>query len=107
MLELFSRKPVFPGSDEIQLLSLIWKLCGTPDIQTWPGLGELPWWNMMRPKRTHTRKIKEAYGKYVSPEGLKLIEGLLTLDPKGRPTAEQVLEMEYFKEEPRACRNDE
>jgi serine/threonine protein kinase len=41
--ELLARKPVFPGRNEIDQLEQIFKLCGTPNPEVWPGVEKLPW----------------------------------------------------------------
>jgi CTD kinase subunit alpha len=47
MLELFTKKPVFQGNDEIHQLDVIYKIIGTP---TWSGVIDLPWYELVKPK---------------------------------------------------------
>ena len=42
MLELFTKKEVFIGNDEINQLEWIWKIMGTPTPESWPGVTRLP-----------------------------------------------------------------
>ncbi|KAJ1565512.1 kinase subunit of RNA polymerase II carboxy-terminal domain kinase I [Nowakowskiella sp. JEL0078] len=106
LLELHTRKAVFPGNLEIPQLELIWKLCGSPNSSEntqWPGVVDLPWWDMIKPGHSHSRKIRESY-KDLSPQALDLIDKLLQLDPLKRPSAREVLEHPYFTiEEPTPC----
>lgn len=37
MAELLSREPLFPGKSEMEQISLIFKMLGTPTEETWPG----------------------------------------------------------------------
>ncbi len=37
MAELLSREPLFPGKNEMEQISLIFKTLGTPTEETWPG----------------------------------------------------------------------
>jgi len=49
MLELFTKKPVFQGNDEIHQLDVIHKILGTPTVERWPTLADLPWYELTRP----------------------------------------------------------
>lgn len=58
----------------------------------------------MRPKKLYTRRVADHFRKVMSEEGVKLVDALLALDPKQRPSAVEVLKHPYFTEElPRAC----
>ena len=63
-LELFLKKPLFPGSDELNQIDRIYGLMGTPDLDDWPGLAELPWYHLIRPKPRTTKFVAEM-AKYV------------------------------------------
>jgi CTD kinase subunit alpha len=66
MGEMLMRKPMFPGVDEISQLEQIWKICGTPSEEDWPGISQLPWWAMLRPKQECPRVLKDNIKRYVS-----------------------------------------
>ncbi|GAA6062854.1 hypothetical protein JCM10212_006107 [Sporobolomyces blumeae] len=100
-LELFARRPVFQGQDEIHQLEVIFKVTGTPSVETWPGLQDLPWYELVKPKTTLPSQLRSMFSKWLSPAGLDVADRLLSLDPAGRPTADEALGMDYFtKEEP-------
>ena len=65
MLEFFTGKPVFNGSDEISQLEIIYKIMGTPDEKIWPTVVDLPWWELMRPKEPLPAKFRELFARYV------------------------------------------
>ena len=65
MLELFCKKPVFQGNDEIHQLDVIYKVMGTPTVNEWPGLAELPWYELVRPKETIRNHFREYFQKCV------------------------------------------
>ncbi|GAA6015295.1 hypothetical protein JCM11491_001002 [Sporobolomyces phaffii] len=100
-LELFARRPVFQGQDEIHQLEVIFKVTGTPTLENWPGAHELPWYELVKPKMPLASQLRSVFSKWITPAGLDVAERLLSLDPAGRPTAAEALEMEYFvSEEP-------
>lgn len=57
LAELLAKKPIFPGRSEIDQLELIYKLCGTPNDENWPGAKELSWWSTLKPARVFKRAL--------------------------------------------------
>ena len=72
---------------------------GTPDETQWPGVKDLPWYELVKPKEALPSKFKESFKKWLTPAALDLAEGLLDFDPVKRLSAEAALETAYFKEE--------
>ncbi|KAJ3091884.1 kinase subunit of RNA polymerase II carboxy-terminal domain kinase I, partial [Physocladia obscura] len=107
MAEMYIRKPLLPGNDEVSQLEQIWKLCGVPSEETWAGALYLPWWTFMRPTKVHPRVLKDFMKRYMVGEAMTLLDSLLALDPFSRPTARDVLSHLYFFEQPAACRPSE
>ncbi|KAL0145016.1 CMGC/CDK/CRK7 protein kinase [Mucor lusitanicus] len=99
MLEFFTGKAVFNGQDEVSQIDSIYKIMGTPSVETWPTVKELPWYEMVRPAENYVSKFRESYQSLLSPGALELSEALLSMDPLKRPTATQALEFSYFKQE--------
>lgn len=99
MLELFVRKPIFQGQDEISQLDVIYSLMGTPNEDMWPGVATLPWWELVKPKETRESGFVEYAGKYLTSAGMDLAAGLLTMDPSQRLSATKALSMPYFTSE--------
>lgn len=119
MLELFCKKPIFQGNDEIHQLDVIYRLMGTPTVELWPGLVDMPWYELVKPREVIRNHFREIFQKYVffflrllppltrhfcccrwlSPAGLDLAERLLAFDPVSRATATQALEAPYFHQE--------
>ncbi|KAK7695842.1 hypothetical protein QCA50_000480 [Cerrena zonata] len=99
MLELFTKKPVFQGNDEIHQLDVIYKLLGTPTSERWPEVSSLPWYELVKPKDHIQNRFRDLFQKWLSPAGLDLAEHLLTFNPALRATAVQALEANYFKQE--------
>lgn len=40
--EMVTRRPLFPGDSEIDELFRIFRVCGTPNEELWPGVSQLP-----------------------------------------------------------------
>lgn len=115
MLELFTKKPIFQGNDEIHQLDVIYRILGTPTPERWPGVSSLPWYELVKPKEVIPNQFRELfkklvssnvgmlqyswYSRWLSPAALDLAEQLLAYDPAQRVTAAQALEAPYFNQE--------
>lgn len=117
MLELFTKKPVFQGTDEIHQLDVIYKVLGTPTPERWPGVTTMPWYELVKPKEVipnpfrdlfrkcerftgHARhEISDGTCRWLSPSGMELAEELLHYDPSKRISAAQALQHPYFTQE--------
>lgn len=65
MLELFCKKPVFQGNDEINQLEVIYRIMGTPTVECWPGLIHMPWYELVKPKDMIRNRFRDLFQKYV------------------------------------------
>ena len=63
MLELFTKKPVFQGNDEIHQLDVVYKILGTPNPQRWAGVTDLPWYELVRPQDVIPNRFRELFQK--------------------------------------------
>lgn len=63
MLELYTKKPVFQGNDEIHQLDMIYKLIGTPTPERWPGIVDLPWYELVKPKDSVANHFRDLFQK--------------------------------------------
>lgn len=99
MLELFTKKPVFQGNDEIHQLDVVYRILGTPTPERWPAVSTLPWYELVKPKEVIPNHFRELFQKWLSPAGLDLAERLLAYDPEQRATATQALDAPYFNQE--------
>ncbi|KAK9474231.1 kinase-like domain-containing protein [Dipodascopsis tothii] len=99
MVELFTRRAIFQGHDEIGQLHAIYDVVGTPTDGNWPDVGKLPWHSLVRPKEPRASQFHAMFGDLLPPEGLRLAEALLSLDPARRPTAAEALTHPYFTSE--------
>ncbi|KAH6627632.1 kinase-like domain-containing protein [Chaetomium tenue] len=105
--ELLTREPLLQGRNEVDELAKIFELCGTPTDDTWPGFRRLPNARALRlPStmangRATTGSGVRAKFPLLTAAGVGLLNGLLTLDPKKRPTAKEMLAHEYFAQDPK------
>lgn len=98
--ELLILEPLFSGTSDIDQLSRLVKVLGTPTEENWPGCSNLP----------DYRKL--CFPGDGSPVGLKnhvpscsdsvfsILERLVCYDPAARLNAKEVLENKYFVEDP-------
>ncbi|KAI4261910.1 MAG: hypothetical protein L6R42_002904 [Xanthoria sp. 1 TBL-2021] len=101
--ELLLKEPLLQGKNEVDQLSKIFELCGIPTEETWPGFKRLPNARSLRlPSNAQTTgAVIRAKFPFLTLVGTQLLTALLSLDPKHRPTASEVLAHGYFKEDPR------
>jgi len=60
------RKPILPGTTDIDQLEKIWALCGTPNQHTWPNYDDLPGCEgVKRFDTTYSRRLKQVYDSSV------------------------------------------
>jgi len=108
LAELYVGKPIFPGDVEARQIDLIFKVCGTPDLESWPNLVDLKVFEELKPKNykndveTHF-KSHPIYPEKLDDVGIDLIKGMLSLNPDKRLTVEEWLAHPYFTTEPLPC----
>lgn len=95
MAELYTFRPLFPGSSEPDEIYKIAAVMGTPTRQSWPeGMKLAQAMNFKFPKFVPTPLSQLVPN--ACPEAIALITDLLQYDPKKRPTAAQALQHPYF-----------
>lgn len=103
--ELLTNEPLLQGKNEVEQLSKIFDLCGIPTEQTWPGYRRLPNARTLRlpmnpGPQNPAAKMRSKF-PFLSSAGTGLLTSLLSLNPMDRPTANELLAHQYFKEDPR------
>ncbi|XP_021960675.1 cyclin-dependent kinase 2 isoform X2 [Folsomia candida] len=96
--EMLTRKPLFPGDSEIDQLFRIFRTLGTPDETTWPGVQRLPDYKPCFPKWDR-QNLKNFVPQLTNnPEGLELLEALLTYCPIARISAKDGVKHRYLQD---------
>mmetsp|Transcript_32195 Transcript_32195/g.32819 ORF Transcript_32195/g.32819 Transcript_32195/m.32819 type:complete len:616 (+) Transcript_32195:259-2106(+) len=94
--ELYTLRPLFPGSSEADEIYKICSVLGSPTMKTWPeGIRLATQMNFRFPQFAPTplsQVIPNA-----SPEGNTLMQDLMKYDPQQRPTASQCLQYPFFQ----------
>lgn len=98
LVELMTKKSPFPGFNENHQMDLIFKVLGTPDPATWPGVDALPGFKKLRKGLYKTNQLRKIFRDW-DPEALDLLEKLFA-PPHQRITADQALDHQFFKAEP-------
>jgi cell division cycle 2-like protein len=101
--ELLSREPLLQGRNEVDELTKIFELCGIPTEESWPGFRRLPNARSLRLPKTSTSTGSVVRAKFplLTAAGCALLNGLLSLDPDKRPSAKEMLQHEYFAQDPK------
>lgn len=101
--ELLLKDPLLTGQNEVEQLTKIFELCGIPTDATWPSFRRLPNARSLRlPSNpsSHGSVLRSKF-PFLTSSGSSLLTSLLSLDPARRPSAQEVLDHGYFKEDPK------
>lgn len=108
--ELILRTPFLPGNTDVHQLDLICQAIGTPTEANWPGVSKLPDYVTFRADTVRPLQGREHYTGLFGTAGtlgVELLMSMLSLDPRRRPTARQVLEHGWWTAEPRPTRKED
>jgi cell cycle related kinase len=96
------RSPVFCGEGDIDQITRIFAVLGTPTEASWPTVNELPDWGKIAFKPQAGVGLRAVVGPRASPAAVDLLSSLLALDPSRRLTAAAALAHPFFSEAPAA-----
>ncbi|XP_076019243.1 serine/threonine-protein kinase ICK-like [Genypterus blacodes] len=95
MAELYTLRPLFPGSSEVDTIFKICQVLGTPKKNDWPEGFQLASCMNFRWPQCIPSNLKTLIPN-ASAEAIHLMTDLLLWDPKKRPASAQALRYSYF-----------
>ena len=96
LAELFTLRPLFPGSSEADELYKICAILGTPNASNWAEGLKLASQMQFRFPQLVATSLQQVLPN-ASVEGVELLIDLLKWDPQQRPTASQSLQYAFFQ----------
>lgn len=97
MAEFYLRRPIFPGTSDIDQLFRICSVMGSPTAESWREGHELARKKRYKFPRTTPIGIASLIPN-ASHNAIRLMESLLHFDPARRPSARTALKSHFFKE---------
>lgn len=94
--ELLLKEPLFQAKNEVELLSMIFKLLGPPSSATWPNYHSLPVAKTLTLPAPHSSQLRQRF-PYLTVACIDLLAQLLTYDPDQRISAAEALKHPYFR----------
>lgn len=96
LAEMFTGRPLFPGSSNEDQLKRIFKLMGTPNEYTWPNISSLP--NYKPDFQVYPPQDLRNIIPQIDHVALDLLMSLLQMMPEKRISAAQALQHPWFAE---------
>ncbi|XP_023581130.1 serine/threonine-protein kinase MAK [Trichechus manatus latirostris] len=96
MAELYTLRPLFPGTSEVDEIFKICQVLGTPKKSDWPEGYQLASSMNFRFPQCVPINLRTLIPN-ASNEAIQLMTEMLSWDPKKRPTASQALKHPYFQ----------
>ncbi|KAI4691021.1 uncharacterized protein J4E88_002498 [Alternaria novae-zelandiae] len=98
MAEMYTGRPLFPGTTNEDQVQKIFRLMGTPSERSWPGISQLPEYKNNFPVY-HTQDLRLILPQ-VDQVGLSLLNCMLQLRPEMRISAANALSHPWFNDLP-------
>ena len=94
MAEMYTGRPLFPGTTNEDQLQKIFRLMGTPSERSWPGIAAFPEY---RPNfHIYATQDLRLILPQIDQVGLQLLQSMLQLRPEMRITANTALQHPWF-----------
>lgn len=94
MAEMYTGRPLFPGTTNEDQLQKIFRLMGTPSERTWPGITQFPEYKTNWP--VYATQDLRVILPQIDQVGLQLLGAMLQLRPELRISAADALKHPWF-----------
>lgn len=98
MAEMYTGRPLFPGTTNEDQLQKIFRLMGTPMERSWPGISQLPEYKANFP--SYSTQNLRAFMPQLDDQALNLLTQMLQLRPEMRISAADALRHPWFYDLP-------
>ncbi|KAF2823509.1 Pkinase-domain-containing protein [Ophiobolus disseminans] len=98
MAEMYTGRPLFPGTTNEDQVQKIFRLMGTPSERSWPGISQLPEYKGNFP--VYATQDLRLILPQVDQVGLNLLSSMLQLRPEMRVSAQASLQHPWFNDLP-------
>ena len=98
MAEMYTGRPLFPGTTNEDQVQKIFRLMGTPSERSWPGISQLPEYKNNFP--VYATQDLRLILPQVDQVGLNLLSSMLQLRPEMRVSAQNALQHPWFNDLP-------
>lgn len=102
MAEMYSGRPLFPGTTNEDQLVRIFRIMGTPSERTWPGISQFSEYKQNF-QMYATQDLRQILPQ-IDPSGIDLLQRMLQLRPELRISAHDALQHPWFNDLPGAMR---
>ncbi|GEQ70870.1 hypothetical protein JCM33374_g4550 [Metschnikowia sp. JCM 33374] len=100
LIELYTKTAIFQGTEELSQLYRIYEVMGTPTAESWPGIENLPWFEMLKPRLKRSSRFEKDFKGLMTEDSFDLAQKMLSLHPGKRITADEALKHPYFHQDP-------
>jgi cyclin-dependent kinase 7 len=110
--ELILRTPFLAGNSDVHQLELICQFVGTPNDDNWPGVSKLPDYVPFGKDGSQSYPVRgrdfylQTFGT-VGAVGVDLLMSMLSLDPRKRATAREVLSHKWWSTDPTPTKKED
>jgi len=99
MAEMYTGRPLFPGTTNEDQLQRIFRLMGTPSERSWPGISQFPEYSKLNFQVYATQDLRLILPQ-IDPVGLNLLSSMLQLRPEMRISAADAMRHAWFSDLP-------
>ncbi|MCJ1287758.1 negative regulator of the PHO system [Xylographa opegraphella] len=96
MAEMYTGRPLFPGSNNEDELQKIFRLMGTPSERSWPGISQFPEYKSTF--HIYATQDLRLILPQIDQQGLDLLSRMLQLRPEMRISAKDALNHAWFRD---------